>query len=213
MSPMSHGQGCDLDGVRGRGPLDTRVIADRVNPKRFYGIALFEGKLFESVDGAAHFTERPLVLSDGLPKRGGNGADNRSDRGDDRGGQDRIYATPEREGDLWLAAYNGLYHSKAKGFDRMPGVKRSTPSASARRPQGQGCSPLSGGTVQGQRGFFRSTDSGATWVRINDDQHQWGLVLHITGDPKSSAASTWVPTDGVRSTEIRPASSCRLRNC
>jgi photosystem II stability/assembly factor-like uncharacterized protein len=40
------------------------------------------------------------------------------------------------------------------------------------------------GTVQGQRGFFRSTDSGATWVRINDDQHQWGLVLHITGDPK-----------------------------
>jgi hypothetical protein len=40
------------------------------------------------------------------------------------------------------------------------------------------------GTVQGQRGFFRSTDSGATGVRINDDQHQWGLVLHITGDPK-----------------------------
>jgi photosystem II stability/assembly factor-like uncharacterized protein len=40
------------------------------------------------------------------------------------------------------------------------------------------------GTVQGQRGFFRSTDRGATWARINDDQHQWGLVLHITGDPK-----------------------------
>jgi len=40
------------------------------------------------------------------------------------------------------------------------------------------------GTVQGQRGFFRSTDGGATWLRINDDQHQWGLVLQITGDPK-----------------------------
>ena len=24
----------------------------------------------------------------------------------------------------------------------------------------------------------------ATWLRINDDQHQWGLVLHITGDPR-----------------------------
>ena len=24
----------------------------------------------------------------------------------------------------------------------------------------------------------------ASWVRINDDQHQWGLVLHVTGDPK-----------------------------
>jgi hypothetical protein len=23
-------------------------------------------------------------------------------------------------------------------------------------------------------------------TRINDDQHQWGLLLHITGDPKQS---------------------------
>jgi hypothetical protein len=35
-----------------------------------------------------------------------------------------------------------------------------------------------------QRGFFRSTDYGTSWQRINDDQHQWGLVLQITGDPK-----------------------------
>ena len=32
-------------------------------------------------------------------------------RGDPRGGQDRIYSTPGREGDLWIAAYDGLYHS------------------------------------------------------------------------------------------------------
>src|SRR4029079_5558732 len=75
-------------------PKDTRVVADRVNPKRFYGIALFDGKLFESNDGAANFTERPLVLPGGLSKRGGGDGDNRTDRGDDRGGQDRIYATP-----------------------------------------------------------------------------------------------------------------------
>ena len=166
-------------------PMDTRVIADRVNPKRFYGIALFEGKLFESVDGAAHFTERPLVLSDGLPKRGGNGADNRSDRGDDRGGQDRIYATPGREGEFWLAAFNGLYHSSAKGFDRMPAVEEIHAFGFGKAaPNAKVVALYLVGTVQGQRGFFRSTDSGATWVRINDDQHQWGLVLHVTGDPK-----------------------------
>jgi photosystem II stability/assembly factor-like uncharacterized protein len=165
--------------------MDTRIVADRVNPKRFYGIALFDGKLFESVDGAAHFTEQPLVLSDGLPKRGGSGADNRSDRGDDRGGQDRIYATPGREGDLWLAAYNGLYHSKAKGFDRMPAVEEIHAFGFGKAaPKAKLAALYLVGTVQGQRGFFRSTDSGATWVRINDDQHQWGLVLHITGDPK-----------------------------
>jgi len=166
-------------------PMDTRIVADRVNPKRFYGIALFEGKLFESVDGAAHFTEQPLVLSDGLPKRGGSGADNRSDRGDDRGGQDRIYAAPGHEGDLWLAAFNGLYHSKAKGFDRMPGVEEIHAFGFGKAaPKAKYSALYLVGTVQGQRGFFRSTDSGATWVRINDDRHQWGLVLHITGDPK-----------------------------
>jgi len=166
-------------------PMDTRAIADRVNPKRFYGIALFAGKLFESVDGAAHFTERPLVLSDGLPKRGGNGADNRSDRGDDRGGQDRLYATPGREGDLWLAAFNGLYHSSVKGFARMPAVEEIHAFGFGKAaPKAKYAALYLVGTVHGQRGFFRSTDSGATWVRINDDQHQWGLVLHITGDPK-----------------------------
>jgi photosystem II stability/assembly factor-like uncharacterized protein len=171
-------------------PKDTRVVADRVNPKRFYGVALFDGKLFESVDGGARFTERPLVLPGGLPKRGGSGKDNRTDRGDDRGGQDRIYATPGRQGDLWLAAYDGLYHASAgKDFIRMPGVEqihgfgfgKAAPGA---KKDGKAAALYMVGTVQGQRGFFRSTDGGATWLRINDDQHQWGLVLHITGDPK-----------------------------
>jgi len=40
------------------------------------------------------------------------------------------------------------------------------------------------GIVDGQRGVFRSDDTAQNWFRINDDQHQWGLVLHITGDPK-----------------------------
>jgi photosystem II stability/assembly factor-like uncharacterized protein len=167
-------------------PKDTRVVADRVNPKRFYGIALFDGKLFESLDGAAHFTERPLVLPGGLPRRGGAGDDNRTDRGDDRGGQDRIYATPGREGDLWLAAYDGLYHSPGgKELVRIPGVEQIHAFGFGKAaPRAKIGALYLVGTVQGQRGFFRSTDGGATWLRINDDQHQWGLVLHITGDPK-----------------------------
>jgi photosystem II stability/assembly factor-like uncharacterized protein len=40
------------------------------------------------------------------------------------------------------------------------------------------------GVVDGVRGIFRSDNAARSWVRINDDQHQWGLVLHITGDPK-----------------------------
>ncbi len=167
-------------------PKETRVVADRVNAKRFYAMTLFDGKLFESVDGAVHFTERPLVLPGGLPKRGGSGNDNRTGRGDDRGGQDRIYATPGREGDLWLAAYDGLYHAPAgKEFVRMPAVEQIHAFGFGKAaPHAKMPALYLVGTVQGQRGFFRSTDGGATWLRINDDQHQWGLVLQISGDPK-----------------------------
>ncbi|HVV50252.1 MAG TPA: exo-alpha-sialidase [Polyangia bacterium] len=167
-------------------PAGTRVVADRVNGKRFYAMALFEGKLYESSDGAAHFAERPLELPGGLPKRGGNGKDNRTDRGDDRGGQDRLYTAPGREGDLWLAAYDGLYHAPAgKPFQRLPLVEQIHAFGFGKAaPRAKTPALYLVGTVEGQRGFFRSTDGGATWLRINDDQHQWGLVLQITGDPK-----------------------------
>ena len=40
------------------------------------------------------------------------------------------------------------------------------------------------GVVNGQGGILRSNDTARNWVRINDDRHQWGLVLQIAGDPK-----------------------------
>jgi photosystem II stability/assembly factor-like uncharacterized protein len=40
------------------------------------------------------------------------------------------------------------------------------------------------GKVAGIYGFFRSDDEGSTWLRINDDEHQYGGVTCITGDPR-----------------------------
>jgi hypothetical protein len=40
------------------------------------------------------------------------------------------------------------------------------------------------GQIHNLAAIFRSTDDGATWKRINDDQHQWGAVYPITGDPR-----------------------------
>ena len=100
-------------------PTDTRISADRVNPKRFYGLDLFVGKLFLSDDGGTSFFTQALALSGGLPKAGAG------QRGDNRGGQDQIYPTPGREGDLWLAAFDGLFHSSDAGrtFVRLAGVR------------------------------------------------------------------------------------------
>jgi len=161
-------------------PEGTRVIADRVDPRTFYGMALFDGQLFVSRDGAATFTAQPLELPDGRPRRGGN-------RGDDRGGQDRLYATPGRTGDLWLAAFHGLYRStdSGKAFVRLPGVTEIHAFGFGKAAPGKDSPALFlVGVVEGVRGVFRSDDAARRWVRINDDQHQWGIVLHVTGDPK-----------------------------
>lgn len=161
-------------------PSNTRVIADRVNPQNFYALDLFGGKLYVSTDGAAAFSEQALTLPGGLPERRGN-------RGDSRGGQDRLYATPGKEGDLWLAAFDGLYHSidTGKTFTKLDGVQEIHAFGFGKAAPGAAYSALYLiGVVDGVRGIFRSDDTGKTWVRINDDQHQWGLLLHITGDPK-----------------------------
>jgi len=161
-------------------PRNTRVIADRVDPRKFYAMALFDGKLFVSTDAAASFADQALTLADALPLRGGN-------RGDNRGGQDRLYAAPGSDGELWLAAFNGLYRSQdtGKSFVHLAGVEEIHGFGFGKSAPHASCPALYlVGVVSGERGIFRSDDTGQSWVRINDDQHQWGLVLHVTGDPK-----------------------------
>jgi photosystem II stability/assembly factor-like uncharacterized protein len=161
-------------------PANTRVIADSVNPQKFYALDLFGGKLFVSSDGAATFAEQALALPGGLPKPGAN-------RGDDRGGQDRVYATPGKEGELWLAAFDGLYRSldTGKTFTKPGGVQEIHAFGFGKAAPNKAYPALYLiGVVDGVRGIFRSDNIAESWVRINDDQHQWGLLLHITGDPK-----------------------------
>ena len=42
------------------------------------------------------------------------------------------------------------------------------------------------GNIGGLHGYFRSDDTGRTWVRINDDQHQYGVANRplVVGDPR-----------------------------
>jgi hypothetical protein len=146
----------------------------------FYGMDLFSGKLFVSTNGGKYFYEKPLNILGELPQRSGF-------RGDSRGGQDRIYATPGRRGDLWIAAFDGLYHSvnTGKTFIKISAVSEIHGFGFGKAAPGSDYPALYLiGVINGVRGIFRSDDSANHWVRINDDQHQWGLLLHITGDPK-----------------------------
>ncbi|MEV5749999.1 xyloglucanase [Actinoallomurus sp. NPDC052308] len=151
-------------------PSGARVAADRVNPKKFYGLS--GGRLYVSTDGGATFT---ATAATGLPSSG------------------HVKAVAGHEGDIWLAggtsgsAY-GLWHSTDSGatFTKLSNVQEADNIGFGKAATGKTYPALYViAKVGGVRGVFRSDDSGATWVRINDDAHQWGNIgAAITGDPR-----------------------------
>ncbi|MDH6303420.1 photosystem II stability/assembly factor-like uncharacterized protein [Parabacteroides sp. PF5-5] len=158
-------------------PDNIRVVADRVNPARFYGFDIASGLLYESRDGGQSFTSRQLLPA--LPQTP-------LMRADRRGGQDKIYTTPGREADRWIAAYDGLYHLLPDNqLLKLDKVRKLYAFGFGKEAPGRSYPALYMiGIVNGTYGFFRSDDAAKSWVRINDDDHQYGLVLHISGDPK-----------------------------
>ncbi|MFI9366171.1 RICIN domain-containing protein [Kitasatospora sp. NPDC053057] len=145
-------------------PKDAVVVADRSVASTFY--ALSGGTLYASTDGGRHFTARATGLGDA-----------------------HLKAVPGVAGDLWIAnRYTGLQHSTNGGasFTKVAGVAEASAIGFGKAAPGADYQALYlSGTVKGVTGLFRSTDGGSTWVRINDDQHQYGgtAISIITGDP------------------------------
>lgn len=167
-------------------PAGLKVIADPKLPTVFYAVSISSHTLYQSVDGGATFTACPFALSDDPPAAGEN------PRGDPRGGQNRIYATPGRSADLWLPAGDGLFHlsSLEKGpgtlqFNRLQAVERIQAFGFGKAAPHHNYPALYlAGTIRGEAGVFRSLDEGQNWTRINDNAHKWGIILQITGDPR-----------------------------
>ncbi|WP_372494454.1 xyloglucanase [Actinoallomurus purpureus] len=150
-------------------PSGARVASDRVNPKKFYGFS--GGRFYVSTDGGATFT---ATAATGLPSSG------------------RFKAVAGHEGDIWLAGGSGstygLWHSTDSGatFTKLSSVQEADNVGFGKAATGKTYPALYViAKIGGVRGIFRSDDSGATWVRINDDAHQWGNIgAAITGDPR-----------------------------
>jgi len=155
-------------------PAGGRVASDRVNPKKFY--AFSNGKFYTSVDGGVTFTASTAT---GLPAVGD---------------PVRFKAVPGHEGDIWLAGGStgsgvyGLWHSTNNGanFTKLANVDQADTVGFGMAAPGQTYPAIfTSAQVGGVRGIFRSDDAGASWIRINDDQHQWGSTnATITGDPR-----------------------------
>jgi len=150
------------------------VASDRVNPKKFYGFT--GGTVYVSTDSAVSFASGGL--SGATPKNSAGSTINGN-----------IKAVPGIEGDVWVAAGTaGLWHStdSAVSFTELSNVTEADVVGFGKAATGKTYQAIFiVGTADGTAGFFRSDDEGETWVRINDDAHQYGATSQcITGDPR-----------------------------
>ncbi|MFN2109576.1 MAG: InlB B-repeat-containing protein, partial [Anaerolineae bacterium] len=156
------------DGV----PAGATVEADRVNPATFYAYA--GGSFYRSEDGGATFT---TTISAGWPTTISV----------------KFKAVPGIEGDIWLAGGNddtvyGLWHSTDGGdsFTKLANVEKADVVGFGAPAPGETYKAIYiSGQVDGVRGIYRSTDMGVSWIRINDDEHQYAWTgAAITGDSR-----------------------------
>jgi hypothetical protein len=153
-------------------PVPFRPAADRVNPNKFYVLDARGGQAFTSTDGGTHFTASPM----GLPTLA-----------DYQFSSASAQATPGIEGDVWLTNLKELNHStdSGKSYESIASVSEANALGFGKPAEGKKYPALYLiGKVGDTRGFFRSDDTGATWVRINDDKHQYGFCGIIIGDPR-----------------------------
>ncbi|MET7759602.1 RICIN domain-containing protein [Streptomyces sp. NPDC005389] len=169
-------KGASWSRIQGLG-TDAVVVADRSSARTFYSLS--GGTLHASTDGGATFTTRATNLPAG-----------------------RLTAVPGVAGDLWIAgSARGLLHSTDAGrtFTTLTTVRDASALGFGKAAPGGSYQALYLiGTVKDVTGVFRSTDQGATWLRVNDDAHQWGAIGGVgvvTGDP-DTYGRVYVGTNG-----------------
>ncbi|MEY3896579.1 MAG: hypothetical protein RLZZ214_2099, partial [Verrucomicrobiota bacterium] len=142
-------------------------IADRVDGNRFHLWDNTAKRLLTSSNGGTSFS----VVASGMNSAFA-----------------AFRTVPGKNGHLWVrAGTSGLYRSTDFGatFTKLTAVAevhqfdfgKAAPAAT--HP-----AVFIWGKIGTTTGFFRSDDTGATWVRINDNLHNFGYQNDIAGDPR-----------------------------
>jgi xyloglucan-specific exo-beta-1,4-glucanase len=154
--------------VDGLSISSSRPAADPINTKKFYVYNSSNGSLLVSTDGGASFA------ASGSPGTGGSKI---------------IRLAPYREGDVWVPLYNGgLTRSVNSGetFANVSGVTACAAVGFGKEAPGKSYPTVFiYGTVGGTLGVYRSIDEGLTWLRVNDDAHEYGGLANgqfVAGD-------------------------------
>lgn len=165
-------------------PSQSLIYSDRVNPNKFYGFK--NGVFYVSTDGGSTFT---ATTATGLPVYASSVVHSQAEKA-----TCTFKAIPGIEGDIWFAGGGkeegryGLWHSTDSGatFTRLSNVEEADTIGFGKAKDGEDYMALYiTGKVDGVRGIFRSDDGGESWIRINDDNHQYAKInMCITGDPR-----------------------------
>ncbi len=143
--------------VSGLSVSGARTVADPINPNKFYAYNSGNGSLLVSTNEGVSFA------ASGTPGSSGSKV---------------IRTAPYREGDVWVALYNGgLTRSANSGqaFSKITNVTTCSAVGFGKEAIGKTYPTIYiYGTVGGVLGIHRSTDEGLTWVRVNDDDHEYG---------------------------------------
>ena len=167
-----------------------RPVADRVDPRRFYAVDFEKGIVLASSDGGASF--KPLATK-GLP------ADISGDEPDWREIAWPLMATPGKRDDLWYLTRHWLFHSMDGGkfFTEAKSDLRVKALAFGKAPKGKTYPALFAIGAKGEiTAIWRSDDMGKSWIRVNDDKHEYGRAFRcIAADPRVFGR-VYVGTDG-----------------
>ncbi|MDR2731832.1 MAG: T9SS type A sorting domain-containing protein, partial [Fibromonadaceae bacterium] len=144
------------------------IVGDPENENVFYAYNRKTGKMSKSTGKGTAFSE---VSSPGA-----------SDF-------QKFRLAPNREGDIWLPlTNNGLARSKNGGstFSPISTVSYCEAVGFGKAAEGKTFPTVFiFGTVDGVTGVFMSTDEGESWIRANDDGHQYGGLANgefVVGD-------------------------------
>jgi photosystem II stability/assembly factor-like uncharacterized protein len=148
-------------------------VADRTLEGVFYVHDRARGQIMQSIDGGRKF--EPSIV--GVPEvQNWQGS--------------QLVCAPGVVRDLWLALPDGLVHLPGVGLPpktiaaiveaRMIALGKAAPGARYHALYVWGKLQRNSTEING---LFRSDDMGASFTRIDDDQHRYGRLLSMTADP------------------------------
>lgn len=155
------------------------LASDRVDGTKFY--LYNSGKFYRSVDSGLNWAQ----VNTSLPVN----ADGQN-----------VYSAPGIDGEVWASFdTQGLYRSSDSGttFTKLAPVSRALLFAFGKNAPGTtNPTVFVYGTVNGADGIFRSTDMGATWVKISSDSFFPGNDPNIMGADRQVFGRVYVGTNG-----------------